>query len=836
MKLGSLAAGFGFTALLAPVVMAQPAAGTKDVLTAETYAEPPAAIRDAAMAPWWKNVSFSNIRPDTQRGLIVVRDGAPTLERLGRPFENLGGFQVDLRGRRARNLMISAVAGYKIYDFAARKEIAVDTPRGARVSGAEWSYDGSKLAYFAHFDDRTELWTADARTGRSAAATKIPVMPTLVTDFTWTRDGKLIATFVPDDFRAMPDRPALASSPKVQASDSKPTRLRTFASVLRTPTDVERYRRFATSQLAIVTPGGDFRRIGKPTAWRSVTPAPNGTHVRATVEDGPASYLVPVSQFGSRDILLDAAGKELKELSKRALQLDLVIPPDPVPNPGLPPAPGAAPSIPAQGFRQAAVDEGRRSLAWHPNGDGLVYLQLGPSGANRKDRVQLWKAPFGDQDVTTLYDVVGRITSVRFLEGGKRFFVTETVDNKSRLRLVDPAAPDKAALIAEGELPNLLSGPDSTVLNHEESVYATRSVPSSRENNTAPGTRVTRITLNPVKVDTVFETRKDKLESPSLLRRDGSEFVVTRQTAKEVPNSYLVTAKDPNGIALTQNVDYTPDLTQAVRETIAVTRPDGMKFNVRVTMTPGAYKRPAFFWFYPREFTDQAAYNRSSASPAASWNFAPVSGGNKAILLRAGYVLVEPDCPIFGPSGRQNDSYVPQLRNNLSATIDALDSKGIIDRTRLALGGHSYGAFSTVNAMIHTPFFKAGIAGDGNYLRALTPFGFQSEQRQLWEGREMYLNMSPLLYAEQLTGALLLYHGEEDQNMGTALINSERLFTALEALGKPAVLYVYPYEDHGQIARETVLDQWARWIAWLDRYLKPAPAPADSATEKKDGG
>ena len=230
---------------------------------------------------------------------------------------------------------------------------------------------------------------------------------------------------------------------------------------------------------------------------------------------------------------------------------------------------------------------------------------------------------------------------------------------------------------------------------------------------------------------------------------------------------------------------------------------------------------PAFFWFYPSEFQNQAEYDK----PFKRFNknlFNGMSASNKAILLRAGYVLVEPDCPIVGPKERKNDEYVPQLRNNLAATIDELDRRGYIDRYRLAVGGHSYGAFSTANALVHMPFFKAGIAGDGNYNRSLTPFGFQSDERQIWEARETYINVSPILFAEQMTGALLMYHGIDDQNMGTDPINSERMFAALEALGKPAALYMYPYEDHGQIAKETLLDQWARWIAWLDKYVKNA--------------
>jgi dipeptidyl aminopeptidase/acylaminoacyl peptidase len=305
-----------------------------------------------------------------------------------------------------------------------------------------------------------------------------------------------------------------------------------------------------------------------------------------------------------------------------------------------------------------------------------------------------------------------------------------------------------------------------------------------------------------------------------VLDNDLTSVIVTRQSPTEIPNSYHVNLATSAERKLTDNKDYLPDLTQARRERFQVTRNDGVKFWVTVTY-PRYYtfgKLPAFFWFYPGEFVDQAAYDRSKRTFNKN-DFAEISASNKAILTRRGYLLVEPDCPIIGPAERKNDAYIPQLRNNLAATIDELDRRGIVDRTRLGLGGHSYGAFSTVNAMVHTPFFKAGIAGDGNYNRLLTPFGFQSDQRMLWDARETYLSMSPILYAEQMSGALLMYHGMEDQNVGTDPINSERLFATLQALGKPAALYMYPYEDHGQITQETILDQWSRWVAWLDKYL-----------------
>jgi len=269
-------------------------------------------------------------------------------------------------------------------------------------------------------------------------------------------------------------------------------------------------------------------------------------------------------------------------------------------------------------------------------------------------------------------------------------------------------------------------------------------------------------------------------------------------------------------------VDHAPWYHQLQVQRFQVTRVDGLKFWVKVT-TPAkaAGKLPALFWIYPREYADQASYSAASGRMRQNTGRFDAPGPRSMTLLTLlGYAVVEPDIPIIGPAGRMNDNYVPDLRNGLWAVIDDLDRKGIIDRDRLAVGGHSYGAFSTANALAHTPFFKAGIAGDGNYNRTLTTMTFQTERRQLWDARETYLEMSPLLWANRVNGALLMYHGMDDANVGTNPINAEHMFMALDGLGKPAALYMYPYEGHGPLARETTLDLWARWVAWLDTYVK----------------
>jgi dipeptidyl aminopeptidase/acylaminoacyl peptidase len=336
----------------------------------------------------------------------------------------------------------------------------------------------------------------------------------------------------------------------------------------------------------------------------------------------------------------------------------------------------------------------------------------------------------------------------------------------------------------------------------------------------------------------VWQSAEDLYEAlGDIVSPDASKIVVNRQSPTQHPDDWLVTVATGEATKLTNNRDYTPEMTATIKDRFRVTRPDGFSFWVNVTLpstwTKGE-KLPAFFWFYPSEYTDQAAYDRGDrAYNKNRWvNYGTQS---KEYLTQLGYAVVAPDCPIVGKEGMMNNNYAHDLRQNLATVINECEKRGMIDREKLGIGGHSYGAFSTANAMVHTPFFKAGIAGDGNYNRTLTPMRFQRENRVLMDAREVYIDMSPILHADHMTGALLMYHGMADQNVGTHPIHSKNMYHMLESIGKDAVLYMYPHEDHGQRAQETVLDMWSRWVAWLDLHVKGNKAEPATA-EKKEGG
>jgi dipeptidyl aminopeptidase/acylaminoacyl peptidase len=632
---------------------------------------------------------------------------------------------------------------------------------------------------------------------------------------------------------------------------------------------------------AKAVPGAGVKKIGQPAMIRSLDLSPDGKFVRVVRMTRPFSYIVPVSNFGTIEEVWDVEGKALAKISDRPLNLGTAD--ATAADPSEPPAPGGQ-----QGKREVAWREDGQGLTYleqEPAPEGAAGARGARAGAaggarggdqaaggrgqapQRKDRLYQWLPPFEEKAAKVLFENNTRMNGLRFSPDMQTIFFRETSGtgttastvevavnlaeptqrySLARFRNDDPAANPGTLVGARpgggqrgaGGGGQRGGGGGGTVLVSADkaSVYYQGTLNDKNPEQVGPKTFVDRVAIKTGEKKRLFESdNKDAYESvTSVIDPEAGRFVIERQSPTDVPQFLLVDGSTRK--PLTDNKDLFPDLTNAPKQRIMVERPDGIKFPVYVMLPPGyqkGTKLPAIFWFYPREYENQDAIDR----PDRAFNkntFQNFGTRSMQFFVRLGYAVVVDTpgaIPIVGPNGQQNNNYVNDLRNGLAAIIDELDRRAIVDRNRLAIGGHSYGAFTTVNAMVHTPFFKAGIAGDGAYNRTLTPIGFQSERRDLWEAPNVYLGMSPFLYANNLTGALLMYHGMHDQNVGTDPDNSIRLFHALNGLGKTTALYMYPLEDHGPASRETLLDLWARWAAWLDKYVKN-PQKGEAAAVK----
>jgi dipeptidyl aminopeptidase/acylaminoacyl peptidase len=836
------------------LVFAVIAAGSlqaQDLLSKKGYQEPPEQIKKIVLAPRHENISLSNLSPDRAYFLNSISDGLVPVARLGLPYMNLGGVEIDTIANRARSMNTGGSVGFRLIPAGGGPERKIQIPLNVRVSAPSWSPDGKQIAYFAHFKEGTYIYVANVATGNSVRVTTRPVLATLNTSFEWSGDGKYILTvLIPEKRIARPKPYNHDDRLRVRLSAKGKNQLRTVRHLLEDPYEEALFEYYCTGQIAKISVANpkSVKLVGKPGLFSSISLAPDGNFLLVTTVTKPFSNIVPSSSFGNVNELWDIEGKVISEITKRELREGTIAPTGTRPTQD-PPADDAV--------QDTSKGPQKRSVRWRPDGKGISYMIQDPAPARkpadstaapadtarsrrgqpkRMDKVILWTPPYGDKDIKVIYSSETLIGSLDYSKDCQMLFMTESTGGQSHLFAVDLTEPAKKYTIYKYRSTDFYTNPGSLMTETNEAtgervvllssdrgnVYLSGTLYHKEWKEKAPQPFIDKFKIKTGEKSRVFESSPNFYERvTTVLDNDLNKVIISREAPTVISNNFLKDIKAGTEIKLTNNIDYSPEITNGQYHMIDIERNDGIKFMATVILPQNwnGEKLPAMFWFYPSEFTDQESIDKGKRNTNIN-SFRSTGVRSMQNLITLGYAVILPDFPIVGPTGRMNDNYVPDLQKNWAAIIDVLCEKGFIDRNRLSLGGHSYGAFSTANSMIYTPYFKAGIAGDGAYNRLLTPMTFQNERRVLWEARETYLEMSPILYADRLSGALLMYHGGDDNNVGTWQINSERMFMALDGLDKVAALYIYPYEDHGPVARETQLDMWARWVEWLDKYVK----------------
>ncbi len=316
----------------------------------------------------------------------------------------------------------------------------------------------------------------------------------------------------------------------------------------------------------------------------------------------------------------------------------------------------------------------------------------------------------------------------------------------------------------------------------------------------------------------------DKLENLSDYDGSKRQLLVRIESPTEYPNYYFRDLKKKKLKQITNFENPFKSIQNVHKEVITYKRDDGLELSGTLYLPVGydrekKEKAPMILWAYPREYKDKSSAGQNTSNPN---RFTYPSYGSAIYWVTRGYVILDGAAfPIVGEGEEEpNDSFRKQLVANAKAAIDAVDNLGYIDRTKVAVGGHSYGAFMVANLLSHSDLFAAGIARSGAYNRTLTPFGFQSEERNYWEAPEVYYTMSPFMHADKMKTPLLLIHGEADNNSGTYPLQSERYFNALKGLGATVRLVMLPKESHGYAAKESILHMLWEQDQWLEKHLK----------------
>ncbi len=767
--------------------------------------------------------TLDHMSPDGDHFLIPFHTELSTLERMAEETYRLAMLEIRPRTDRRWRLDTFGIYGFRVYSLSEREFQDFELPDGAFGSDFMWSPDGHRLAFLAHLRSGTQLWVAEVTTGELGPVSDARIMATIGTTYRgqgsvpsrmvqWTPEGSILTLLVPSDRGAEPARDSVPSTPMIRRTRDEPKPNPTYPFLLRDEHDGALFEFYTKSQIAELAPGQPPRLIGEPGMYESIELSPDGQHLLATKIERPFSYIAPYSGFPRTTEVLDRDGNLNSTVHHRPLR---------------------------ETRRRNGDDEEPREWSWRPRRDGsaLTYLlreEESEDGETRGDLLKMLVAPFDTSTAQVIAESEDPMSELRYSPDGRHVFVTVTKDgergiaqfdlrrrNPTRNLFVDFYDPDEL-LSLPGELKTgrTSNGGGYVLLSSNgQSVYLQG---SGYREDLRPQPFVDRVSLRDGSTERLFEGAKDSFDRPLVaLDREMNRMIVSRESKNDFPDSYLWTA-DGSMENLTNNVDPFPHVTAARRIDFEYRRRDGIEVQGRISL-PTSYREgqrvPAVFWTYPREFETAEEYQNSALRSRNHNEFTHLSWLRWSdIWLTQGYAIVYPDIPVVGEN--YNDTYISNMVDAVYGSVRAVDTLGYIDIDRIGHGGHSYGAFATANLLAHTPYFKAGIAGDGAYNRTLTPMGFQAERRDIWEAPHIYFEMSPFFRADQINTPLLMYHGADDNNTGTFPIQSERLMQALTGLGKTAVLYMYPFESHTPRAIENNLDMWARWLEWFDRYVK----------------
>ena len=774
----------------------------------QRYQDPPQPIARILDAPPLPIVSVS---PERTNLLLVERSALPSIEEIAAPELRLAGIRFD--PRTSGPSRATTFRGFRLQPVSGSAERPITTPAGARLGFPMWDRSGKRFAFTVTEKDAIYLWLGDVVTGEARRLTDRPLHAVGGAPCSWMPDGSgLLCRLIPVGRGERPPDEATPIGPAVQEGQGRATPNRTYQDLLKDPDDESRFDYYAMNQLAIVDLGGQVRDIGTPGAYISATPAPGNEFLLVQEIHRPWSYVVPAFRFPRKVTIWTPEGRLVRELADLPLQDD--IPSD-----------------------FDAVGKGMRSVSWQSGTPAtLLWAEALDGGdprtaATKRDRVFTLSAPF-TAEPRAIADLEYRYAGANSLPGG-RVVLNESwwKTRRSRTWIMGDSARILFDLNSEDRYHdpgNLVTTPSPlgpVVMTTADG----RSAFLFGQGASPEGDRpfVDRIELATGKVTRLWRSEAPYYEEPvALLDAGGRKMLSRRESVSEVPNYFVRDLPRNRAQPLTRFSDPAPEFAGLAPELITYRRQDGVDLSAKLYLPPG-YARaqgrlPFFFWAYPQEFKSAAAASQVQGSP---YRFVRPSGPSHLFLLTQGYGILDgPTMPIVGEGDKEpNDTYIAQLVASAAAAVDKVVDLGVAERSHIAVGGHSYGAFMTGNLLAHSDLFRAGIARSGAFNRTLTPFGFQAEERTFWEAADTYNEMSPFTYANKVNEPLLLIHGEADNNSGTFPIQSERMYAAITGNGGTARLVMLPAESHGYAARESVGHVLYEMVTWLDRWVKQRP-------------
>ncbi|ALM06571.1 aminoacyl peptidase [Sediminicola sp. YIK13] len=779
-----------------------------------TYQKPSEEILKLVDAPLAPTVLITD---NGKHMVMLYRDAYKTIEELSEDELRLAGLRINPKTN------IGSRTNYynniKIKPTSASQETQVSgLPENPRLANFSWSPDQSKIAVTNTTKTGVEIWILDLEKASVKKITQANVNANMRDVINWFKDGNsILVKMLPSARKPLINvSEAVPVGPTISSNDGKKAQNRTYQDLLKNPNDEFNFEQLALSELHKVDLNGNASLWKGPDMYSSLSFSPDGSYIMAETIDRPFSYLVPYYRFPSTTTIYKNDGSLVHEILKVPLIEDL-----------------------PQGFM--AERTGMRDISWRNDKPAtLIYAQVLDGGDPEnevafRDEIFQLEAPFKGEG-KSLLKTINRFRGVQWGNDGIAIAYDRWWNTRNTKAYVfDPSNASKTPIIiSDRNYQDVYNDPGEFVTRRNE--YGVNVLALDSKNNAflmgdgfsekGQFPFVDKINLISQAKSRLYQsTLTDKKETLVEYHPEKDQLLVRIESKSEYPNYYyknLIRKKAPQQLTFFENPFKS--IQNVHKEVVTYKREDGLELTGTLYLPVGydktkKEKMPMILWAYPREYKDKNSASQNTQNPN---EFTYPSWGSPIYWVTKGYVVLDDAAfPIIGEGDAQpNDTFRTQLVANAKAAIDAVDDMGYIDRTKVAVGGHSYGAFMVANLLSHSDLFAAGIARSGAYNRTLTPFGFQSEERNYWEAPEVYYTMSPFMHADKMKTPLLLTHGEADNNSGTYPMQSERYFNALKGLGATVRLVMLPKESHGYRAKESILHLLWEQDQWLEKYVK----------------
>ena len=774
------------------------------------YMEPAKELLEIIDAPTTPSLILS---PTNEYALFAYPQEMPDISEMAQTELRLAGIRINPENFGSSKPRLWEKLAFRKFEEKNESEIT-GLPKDGKIQSFRWSPNGKKLAIVVYFPKTIELWVANTSNGIATrwASNLNDVLGR--SPIEWATDSKsIIFSSRILSREGLEFKNALPEGPSVQVSSGKKTSVRTYQDLLLNLLDEQKFEYYATSAIMLAQEGVEPQTLGNPGLFSSFSISPNGEYILVQQLVRPFSYIVPYSRFPQVIEIWNSKGHLIKTLAE--IPLSETIP---------------------QGF--SAVRKGPRSFQWRDDKPAtIIWVEAQDEGdpknlAEIRDLLFSLDAPFKEGTTPFL--------SLNFRYGG----ITWGWDNlavvyerwwETRRMVVSFFNPSNSEeskrVVWDRSYQDAYNDPGNLITEANPNGTRTLRTNKSKTKLYLSGQGASAIGnmpfLDELDIETLNTQRLWQCQAPyyerfvALLDDPIRTILTQRESETEQPNYYTRDLRKKRITPFTNYPHPYPQLKNVQKEMVKYKREDGVELSATLYL-PADYKKgskklPVLMWAYPEEFVDAELAGQVKGSP---YTFIRPSRLSPILWVTRGYaVLDRVGMPIVGnDSILPNDTFIEQLVANAKAAIDYLVNEEIADPKRIAVGGHSYGAFMTANLLAHSDLFAAGIARSGAYNRTLTPFGFQGEERSYWEAPEIYNRMSPFMHADKLKKPILLIHGVDDNNSGTFPIQSERLFQAINGHGGNARLVMLPFESHGYRARQSVLHQTWEIDSWLSIF------------------